>query len=89
MPNPDQALTEIRRVLKKGGLLIAPTFIYDGKINKTRIWLMELIGFHTFYKWKYDEYVDFVCKKGFEIINSSIIVGELLPECILICKTLN
>lgn len=89
MPNPDKALTEIRRVLKKGGLLIAPTFIHDGKINKIRIWLMELIGFHTFFKWKYDEYVDFVYKKGFEIIESSIIVGELLPECILICKTLN
>ncbi|MGV8981153.1 class I SAM-dependent methyltransferase [Clostridium sp.] len=87
MPNPDKALTEIRRVLKKGGLLIAPTFVYDGKINKIRIWLMESIGFHTFHKWKSDEYVQFVCKKGFDIIDSSVIAGEMLPECILICKT--
>lgn len=87
MPNPDKALTEIRRVLKKGGLLIAPTFVYDGKINKIRIWLMERIGFHTFHKWKSDEYVEFVCKKGFDIIDCSVIVGEMLPECILICKT--
>ena len=87
MPNPDKALTEIRRVLKRGGLLIAPTFVYDGKINKIRIGLMEMIGFHTFHKWKSDEYVEFVCKKGFNIIDSSVIAGETLPECILICKT--
>lgn len=87
MPNPDKALTEIRRVLKKGGLLIAPTFVYDGKVNKIRIWLMEMVGFHTFHKWKSDEYVEFVCKKGFNIIDSSVIVGEMLSECILICKT--
>lgn len=31
MPNPDKALTEIRCVLKKGALLIAPTFVYDEK----------------------------------------------------------
>ncbi len=87
MPNPDKALTEIQRVLKKGGLLIAPTFVYDGKINKIRIGFMEMIGFHTFHKWKSDEYIEFVCKKGFDLIDSSVIVGEMLPECILICKT--
>ncbi|MFT8351372.1 class I SAM-dependent methyltransferase [Clostridium saccharoperbutylacetonicum] len=87
MPNPDKALMEIRRVLKRGGLLIAPTFVYDGKINKLRIWLMERIGFHTFHKWKSDEYVEFVSKRGFDIIDSSVIGGEMLPECVLICKT--
>ncbi len=79
MPNPDKALAEIRRVLRKGGLLIAPTFVYDGKINKIRIWLMEMIGFHTFHKWKSGEYVEFVCKKGFDLVDSSVIVGEILP----------
>lgn len=87
MPNPDKALTEIRRVLKAGGLLIAPTFVYDGKINKIRILLMEMVGFRTFHKWKSDEYAEFVCKKGFDLIDSSIIADEMLPECILICRT--
>lgn len=64
MPNPDKALTEIRCVLKKGALLIAPTFVYDEKINKIRIWLMERIEFHTFHKWKSDEYIEFVRKKA-------------------------
>lgn len=87
MPNPDKALTEIQRVLKKGGLLIAPTFVYDGKINKIRIWLMEKMGFRTFHKWRSNEYIEFVCGKGFSIIESSVLVGKMLPECILICKT--
>ncbi|WP_160690364.1 class I SAM-dependent methyltransferase [Clostridium sp. C2-6-12] len=87
MPEPHKALMEINRVLKKGGLLIAPTFVYDGKINKLRIWLMERIGFHTFYKWKSHEYIEFISNRGFHIIDSSVIQGEMLPECILICKT--
>ena len=87
MPNPEKALTEIRRVLNKGGLLIAPTFVYDGKINKIRIWIMELIGFRTFHKWKLDEYIEFVCENGFHKIESSIIMDEMLPECVLICRT--
>ncbi len=86
MPNPDKALTEIRRVLKNGGLLIAPTFVYDCRINKIRIWMMERIGFHSFHKWKADEYVEFVCKKGFDIIDSSVILGEMLSECIEVSK---
>jgi ubiquinone/menaquinone biosynthesis C-methylase UbiE len=89
MPNPDKALMEIRRVLKKGGVLIAPTFVYDGQINKIRIWLMEMVGFHTFHKWKSDEYAEFVSRKGFDIISSAVIIGEMLPECILICKMKN
>ncbi len=48
---------------------------------------MERIGFHTFHKWKSDEYVEFVRKKVFDIINSSVIAGKMLPECILVCKT--
>jgi ubiquinone/menaquinone biosynthesis C-methylase UbiE len=87
MPYPNKALIEIKRVLEKGGLLIAPTFVYNGKINKVKMWLLQRVGFHTFHKWKSDEYIEFICEKGFDIIYSSVIAGEMLPECILICKT--
>lgn len=86
MPNPDKALSEIHRVLKNDGLLIAPTFVYDGKINWLRIRIMELIGFHTFHRWKAAEYSDFVCGKGFEVIDSSMVDSNVLPECVLICR---
>jgi hypothetical protein len=48
---------------------------------------MERIGFHTFYKWKSYQYIEFISNRGFDIIDSTVIEGEMLPECILICKT--
>jgi ubiquinone/menaquinone biosynthesis C-methylase UbiE len=86
MPNPDKALSEIHRVLKNDGLLIAPTFVYDGNINWLRIRIMELLGFHTFHRWKASEYSEFVCKKEFKLIDSAKIDSNVLPECVLICR---
>lgn len=86
MPDPDKALSEIKRVLKKDGILIAPTFVYDGHINKMRIWMMERIGFKTFHKWKSSELTEYVRERGFVVKESSVIEGEMLPECLLVCK---
>ena len=36
IPEPERALAEMRRVLKKDGILIAPNFIHDNK-NKNEI----------------------------------------------------
>ena len=36
IPEPEKALAEMRRVLKKDGILIAPNFIHDNK-NKNEI----------------------------------------------------
>ncbi len=60
MSNSDKALTEIRRVLKKEDCLLHRHLYYEGKINKIRICLMEMIGFRTFHQWEYDEYVEFI-----------------------------
>jgi ubiquinone/menaquinone biosynthesis C-methylase UbiE len=87
MPEPDKAMSEIYRVLKQGGLLFAPTFVYDGKYNKALIWLMEKVGFHTFNKWKTGELKDFVASHGFTLESSETIKAKPLDECILIgCK---
>lgn len=51
MPEPDKALSEIQRVLKKDGILFAPTFVYEEGYSKFFIWLMEKAGFKTFHKW--------------------------------------
>jgi ubiquinone/menaquinone biosynthesis C-methylase UbiE len=84
MPEPDQALSEICRVLKQGGLLIAPTFVYDGNYNKLLIWMMEKVGFHTFHKWKAGELKDFVASHGFTLQSGEVVKAKPLTECIII-----
>lgn len=84
MPEPDKALSEISRVLKQGGILIAPTFVYDGNYNKLLIWMMEKVGFRTFHKWKARELEDYVAAHGFTIDSGEIVKAKPLDECILI-----
>lgn len=84
MPEPDKALSEICRVLKQGGLLFAPTFIYDGKYNKALIWLMEKAGFHTFHKWTERELRDYIVSHGFTLESAEVIKAKPLNECIII-----
>ncbi len=84
MPEPDKAMSEICRVLKQGGLLFAPTFVYDENYNKLLIWMMEKAGFHTFHKWKAGELKDFVSSHGFTIESGEVVKAKPLAECILV-----
>lgn len=67
MPNPEKALTEIKRVLKPEGVLIAPTYTH-GKMNRKRKLLskgMKLVGFRAEHKWSSAEYAAFIRQNGF------------------------
>lgn len=69
MPNPEKALTEIKRVLKPEGVLIAPTYTH-GKMNRKRKLLsrgMKLVGFRAEHKWSSAEYASFIRQNGFLI----------------------
>lgn len=78
MPDPEKALSEIRRVLKKDGILIAPTFtaadIFGGRL---RIRIMELSGFRVFHKWTPEGYLNFLNANGFTVTDSKIYKGGL------------
>ena len=70
MPHPTKALAEIRRVLRPGGLLFAPTFSH-GHIGQSR-WnfnarLLKLIGFESHSKWTPEQFVAFVNANGFSV----------------------
>ena len=70
MPDPEVVLKNIRRVLKPNGLLIAPTFSHGHLRNSTwklNTFLLKMIGFETYSKWKPEEYVDFINQNGFSV----------------------
>jgi len=70
MPEPVKVLSNISRVLKPKGLLIAPTYSHGHISNST--WnlnakFLKLIGFETYSRWTPDEYVDFIRQNGFQV----------------------
>lgn len=78
MPNPEKALSQIRRVLKKDGILIAPTFTAAGSFGgRLRIRIMELSGFRVFRKWTPEQYIKFLENNGFAVTESEIYNGAL------------
>ena len=70
MPDPQAVLRSIHRVLKPGGLLIAPTFSH-GHLHdsgwKLSTWILKLIGFETYSKWRPEAFVDMIGANGFEV----------------------
>lgn len=70
MPDPGLVLKNIRRVLKPNGLLIAPTFSHGhlrASTWKLNAFMLKMIGFETYSKWKPEEYVDFINQNGFSV----------------------
>ena len=86
MPNPQNALREIHRVLNKGGLLFAPTFIFDSNRTKLRVRLLELIGFRVYNKWREDDLLELISKSGFKTISHNKIVASPLSELVIISQ---
>ena len=76
MPSPDKALSEIARVLKSSGILIAPTFtMADTFLGKMQMRIMELSGFKVFHKWSSDAYLKYLNASGFKAIKSCTVGG--------------
>lgn len=76
MPSPDKALSEIARVLRSSGILIAPTFtMADTFLGKMQMRIMELSGFKVFHKWSSDAYLKYLNASGFKVIKSCTVGG--------------
>lgn len=70
MPEPAMALSNIARVLKPNGLLIAPTFSHECRKESDKSLnakILRFIGFETYSRWRPDEYVAFIEENGFHV----------------------
>lgn len=84
MPKPDAALREIHRVLVPGGVLYAPTFVYEGKIHGSGLSMVKAAGFRTYSYWTCDSFAEFVESHGFEIASKQLLQGNPAGECLLV-----
>lgn len=84
MPSPDKALAEIHRVLKPGGLLLAPTFVYEGKIPRLKLWFFGKAGFRTYNEWTAAELESYVGERGFDILERELVDCDPVPQCVLV-----
>lgn len=84
MSHPELALTEIRRVLKPGGMLYAPTFVHGrGAGFRLRARLMALAGFRVYSKWFAEEFAAYVSDHGFEVTQTERLGNKIAPLCYL------
>ena len=74
VPEPEKALSEIRRVLKDDGVLVAPTFTHadNAFLGKTKAFFMGLAGFPLYSKWTNGEYLAFLRENGWTVQKSTV-----------------
>ena len=88
IPGPEKVMSEIRRVLRKDGLLIAPNFIHDNTKKASELCSKALsvagVNFET--RWDEAGYIAFLENNGFTVDNSKQLASTIplmYTECIL------
>lgn len=87
VPEPEKALSEIRRVLKDDGVLIAPTFTHadNAFFGKVKAFFMRLAGFPLHSKWTSHEYLAFLRENGWTVQKSTVLKASFpltYAECV-------
>ena len=87
VPQPEKALQEIRRVLKDGGLLIAPTFTHaeNSFSGKVRAFFMKLAGLPLHSRWTSEEYLRFLRQNGWTVRKNAVLKASFpltYAECV-------
>ena len=87
VPEPEKALSEIRRVLKDDGVLVAPTFTHadNAFFGNVKAFFMKLAGFPLHSKWTSHEYLVFLRENGWTVQKSTVLKASFplaYAECV-------
>ena len=86
IPEPEKALNEIDRVLRKDGSLIAPNFVnHKGRLG-SRIWsgILKIAGIRFEHQWSGQEYLDWLERHGWQVTFSREMaarISVMYTEC--------
>ena len=84
MPQPEKAMQEIHRVLKPGGTLYAPTFLWtENFMAGIRLAVLSVAGFKMYSRWSEGEFLMFIQKQGFMLSEHAMIEEGSVPLCYL------
>ena len=87
VPHPEEALREIRRVLKDDGVLAAPTFTHaeNDLFGAIRSFFMRLAGFPLHSRWSSGAYLTFLRENGWTVRKSTVLKASFpltYAECV-------
>lgn len=78
---------EAWRVLKPGGWLFAPTFVWGkSRSARLRLWFMGLSGFRVYHVWTAGELMAYLSECGYSIVRHQLLGSSLAPLCCLMAR---